>query len=68
MALRDDIAKAVFGRRYQLDSKDVDSMFAWYAEEPQGTDRSRMAIYSAFKDADAVMVVIANQQSTGVTK
>jgi len=54
---REAIAKAIHGRRYQMDAKDVDSMFAWYAEDPSGTDRSRMAIYSALRDADAVLAL-----------
>lgn len=56
---RETLAKAMHSRRYQMDAKDTDSMFAWYAENPQGTDRSRMAIYQAFRDADAVLAVLA---------
>jgi hypothetical protein len=58
---REKIAKVIHARRYQLDAKDTDGMFAWYAENPRGSDRSRMAIYSAFKDADAVIAAL--QQS-----
>lgn len=68
-SLREDLAKAIYGRRWQLQPTDVDSMFAWYAEKPQGTDRSRLAIYSSFRDADAVLSVLhakglVNQQKT----
>jgi hypothetical protein len=56
---REAIAKAIHARRYHLDLKDTASMFAWYAENPQGTDRSRLAIYSAFQDADAILALLS---------
>lgn len=60
--LREKIARAIHGRRYQLNAKDTDSMFAWYAENPHGTDKLRMAVYSAYKDADAAVGVLDNAQ------
>jgi hypothetical protein len=54
---REDIAKAIHARRYHMNAKDTASMFAWYAENPAGTDRSRMAIHSALQDADAVLAL-----------
>ena len=65
-SLRERIAKAIHGRRYQLGAKDVNSMFAWYAEDPKGTDRSRMAIYSAYRDADAVIDILGHAQTPAV--
>lgn len=56
---REIVARALHSRRYQLDAKDTDSMFAWYAENPIGTDRSRIAIYRAYQDADAVIAALA---------
>ena len=64
---RETIAKAIHARRYHLDAKDTNSMFAWYAEKPAGTDRSRMAIYSALQDADAVLAALSNTSTPGNT-
>lgn len=56
---REKVARAIHRRRYQMDAKDTDSMFAWYAENPKGADRSRMAIYSAYQDADAALSALS---------
>jgi len=61
---REMIAKAIHARRYHLDAKDTESMFAWYAEKPHGTDRSRVAIYSALQDADAVLALFHHETCT----
>lgn len=60
--LRERVAKAIYARRYKLDPSHAESMFAWYAESPNGTDASRMAIYSALEDADAALAVIHGEQ------
>lgn len=62
---RGTIAKAIHARRYHLDAKDTASMFAWYAEDPTGTDRSRLAIYAAFQDADAVLAALTIPTTQG---
>jgi hypothetical protein len=58
--LRDEIAKTIFGRRWQMDRKDVNSMFDWYEGKPQNMDRSRISIRSSIKDADAVIALLAS--------
>jgi hypothetical protein len=67
-ALREKIARAIHSRRYHMDAKDTDSMFAWYAEKPEGADRSRMAIYSAYQDADAVLATLPAIQQAGTAQ
>ena len=67
---REKVARAIHARRYQMNAKDTDSMFAWYAEKPHGTDWSRLAVYSAYKDADAAISALPHQgtETTGAAK
>lgn len=66
--LRERIAQALHSRRYHLDAKDTASMFAWYAENPLGTDKSRVAIYSAYRDADAVLASLPGLDEEAIRK
>lgn len=64
---REMIAKAIYRRRYHISPEHADRMFSWYADKSESTDRSRMAIYSALQDADAVIAALALSSTGGGT-
>lgn len=62
MSGREEIARALFARRYRMNPKDVDGLFKWYADNTHGIDKTRMAIHSTFLDADAILALAQPSQ------
>lgn len=51
------IARAIFKNRQHLSDEDVNRWFKIYADQPEGTDHFRMAIWRAYSDAEAILAL-----------
>lgn len=60
-ATREEIAKALYKRRFRFDGEDTDKFFAMYAENPHGTSELQMSVFTALQDADAILSLPAKQ-------